>query len=112
MTIKTLLVPVEDAGHTPNVLAMAAVLARAVGGHIEGVPLERLYIEAIGAVEPLAGVVLTTRDSGPVATPAQLRTGFETAMAAPGCRRPPIPERRWVTPGPAAGWSTTPSSRP
>jgi nucleotide-binding universal stress UspA family protein len=98
MTIRTLLVPVEDAGHTANVIAMATALARATDGHIEGCPLERLYIEAIGAVEPLAGVVLTTRDNGPVATPEQLRATFESAMAAAGVPAAPGP-------GPALGYS-------
>lgn len=91
MTIRTLLVPVEDADHTPRLLDMALMLARVTAGHIEGCPLERRYIEAFGAVEPMAGVVLTTQDDDRLVPPEELRARFESAMIRAGLAGAPGP---------------------
>ncbi len=82
MSVKTVLVPVEDSDHTARVCDLAIALARAVDGYLEGCPLGRLAFESIGAVEPMAGVVLATPETGSTATPQELRSRFESAMRA------------------------------
>lgn len=100
MTIRTVLVPVEDADHTGRVCDLAAMLARMFDGYVEGCPLGRLAFESIGAVEPMAGVVLATPESRPTATPGDLRERFDDAM-----RRAGIAPASAPSPALGCGWS-------